>query len=263
MMFRYFCTVVDHLSECSAWTLVKLDFVVEHRAGSKIGHVDALSRHVGAITNPDPRSRESIRQEQSKDVLCHRQNPGTYNSKSEFFVDSDDVMYRRQQSGKHQLVVPQTLIQDVIRENHDPKYVAHPGIKRTYSLISLNYWWPKMRETIEQYIRKCDPCQRRKENREMIAPLGDVEKPKIPFEVTSMDITGPYPTTPRGNKYLLTFIDHLTKYVEAFPIPDHTAETCARVYSSQIITRHGSGLTLITDQGREFVIFLQKNVQNI
>ena len=27
----------------------KIEFVVECRAGSKIGHVDALSRHVGAI----------------------------------------------------------------------------------------------------------------------------------------------------------------------------------------------------------------------
>jgi len=97
----------------------------------------------------------------------------------------------------------------------------------------------------------------------MIAPLGDVEEPKIPFEVTSMDINGPYPTPPRGNKCLLTFTDHLTKYVEAFPIPDHTAETCARVSSSHIVTRHGSGSTLITDQGREFVIFLPNNVQNI
>jgi len=100
-----------------------------------------------------------------------------------------------------------------------------------------------MRETIQQYIRRCDPCQRRKENREMIAPLGDVEEPKIPFEVTSMDVTGPYPTTMRGNKYLLTFIDHLTKYAEAFPIPDHKAETCARIHSSQIVTRHASGST--------------------
>jgi len=52
--------------------LSELDFVVEHRAGSKIGHVDALSRHVGAITNQDPLSRKSIRQEQSKDVFCRR-----------------------------------------------------------------------------------------------------------------------------------------------------------------------------------------------
>jgi hypothetical protein len=76
------------------------------------------------------------------------------------------------------------------RENHDPKYMAHPGIKRTYSIISLNYWWAKMRDTIEQYIRRCDPCQRRKENREMIALLGDVVKEsKIPFHITSIDIT--------------------------------------------------------------------------
>jgi transposase InsO family protein len=116
-----------------------------------------------------------------------------------------------------------------------------------------------MRETIEQYIRTCDPCHRRKEYREMIAPLGDVEEPKNLFKVTSMDITRPYPTTQRRNKYPLTFIDHLTKYVEAFPIPDHTAETCAKVYASQIVTRHGSGSTLITDQGREFMSsFFQK-----
>ena len=88
----------------------------------------------------------------------------------------------------------------------------------------------------------------------MIAPLSDVEELKIHFEVTSMDITCPYPTTPRGNKYL-TFVDHLTKYVEAFPIPNHTADICARVYPTQIVTRHGTGSTMITDQGREFVIF--------
>jgi len=51
-----------------------------------------------------------------------------------------------------------------------------------------------------------------------------------------MDITGPYLKTPRGNKYLLTFVCHLTKYVEAFPIPDQTAEVCARVYATQIVT---------------------------
>jgi hypothetical protein len=119
-----------------------------------------------------------------------------------------------------------------------------------------------MRDTIEQYIKRFDPCQRRKENREMIATLGDVEELKIPLEVTSMDITGPYPTTPRENKYLLTFIDYLTKYVEAFPIPDHTAETCARVYVSQIVTRHCSGSTLFTDEGR-VCLPSSKNVQNI
>jgi len=95
----------------------------------------------------------------------------------------------------------------------------------------------------------CNACQRRKEGREFVAPLGDVDQPSAPFEVTSMDITGPYVLTPRKNKYLLTFIDHFTKNVEAIPISDQSAETCARVYASQIVTRHGTGSKLITDQG--------------
>jgi hypothetical protein len=120
-----------HNSRLLRWSLKlsELDFVFEDRARPKIGHVDALSRHVGAIMIPDPLSRENVKQEQSKGAFCRRQNPGTYHSKSEFFQDSDEVMYRLQESGKHQLVVPQTLIQDAIRENRYTKYVPHPGIK--------------------------------------------------------------------------------------------------------------------------------------
>ena len=80
-----------------------------------------------------------------------------------------------------------------------------------------------------------------------------MEQPTAPFEITSMDVTGPNLLTPRKNKYLLTLIDHFTKYVEAFVIPDQTAETCARVYASQIVTQHGTGSKLITYQGRAFM----------
>ena len=110
-----------------------------------------------------------------------------------------------------------------------------------------------MRRSVEEYIRKCDACQRRKENCEFIAPLGDPEMPVAPFQITSMDITGPYPLTPRRNKYILTFIYHFTKYVEAFAIPDQSAQTCARIYATQIVTRHGSGSKLVTDQGAAFM----------
>jgi len=215
-----------------------LDFVVEHRAGSKISHVDALSRHVGTIAHTNSLSKEVVLREQKADTFCRKR---THRSRTEFFLDYADVMYRRQPNGKHQLVVPQSPVQDVIKENRDPKYVAHPGMKKTYALISLNYWWPNMGKAIEDYIRKSDPCERRKDRKITIAPLGEVPATKIPFEVTAMDVTGPYLTTPRGNKYLLTFIDHFSKYVESFAIPDQTVETCARIYATQIVTRHGTG----------------------
>jgi hypothetical protein len=44
----------------------------------------------------------------------------------------------------------------------------------------------------------------------------------------------------------------MSKYVEAFPIPDQKVETCARDYMIQVITRHATRSQLIIDQGRGF-----------
>ena len=153
----------------------------------------------------------------------------------------DGLIYRRRSQERHQLVVPKSLIQDVIRANYDPSYIAHPDIKRTHSVIALNYWWSGMRRTIEDYVQKCDSCQRRKEDRQFTAPLGLPEVPDTPFQITSMDIKGPYPLSPRRNKYLITFVAHFSKYAEQFAIPEQTAEVCARVYAREIVTRHGTG----------------------
>jgi transposase InsO family protein len=109
-----------------------------------------------------------------------------------------------------------------------------------------------MRQDVENYVRKCDECPSRKQGREYTAPLGDVRQPTYPFEITSMDICGPYPLTRRKNKYLLTFIDHITKYAEAIPFKDMSAESYARAYAAHVIARHGTGSILVTDQGRSF-----------
>ena len=77
-----------------------------------------------------------------------------------------------------------------------------------------------MRKSVEDYVSECDSCQRRKGSHEYTAPLSDLGNSVAPFEVTSVDITGPYPLTPRKNRYLLTFIDHFSKYAEIFPIQD-------------------------------------------
>jgi len=48
-----------------------------------------------------------------------------------------------------------------------------------------------MRKSVEDYV-ECGSCQQRKGSHEYKAPLGN---PVAPFEVTSMDITGPDPLT--------------------------------------------------------------------
>jgi len=149
--------------------------------------VYGLIRHAGAANQEGILDRNSILREQTKYNFCTRQKPGDYSNESEFFLDDEGILYRQKPQGKHELEVPKTLVHHIIKENHDPMYIAHRGIKRTYDLTSLNYWWPGMRKSIENYVKGCDSCQRRKEEREFVAPHGEVEEPMVLFQVTSMD----------------------------------------------------------------------------
>jgi len=230
-----------------------LDFVVEHRAGPKIGYVYALSRHVGAAICEDILDRNSILREQAKDTFCTRQKPGDYSRKREFFLDDEGIFYKRQPQGKHELVVPKILVHHIIKENHDP-FLYKEDIRSHFPqiLVAWNV------EVNRKYVKKYDPLQRRKEEREFVVPVVEVEEPTVPFEVTSMDVSSPYLLTPPKNRYLLTFIYHFTKYVEAIAIPEQKPETCARLYTTQMITRHGTGSKLVTDKGRAFKITFKK-----
>jgi hypothetical protein len=51
--------------------------------------------------------------------------------------------------GEDQLLVPKTLAKEVIELNHDIIYAAHPGRKRTLEILCIRYYWPKMRQDVE------------------------------------------------------------------------------------------------------------------
>jgi transposase InsO family protein len=85
---------------------------------------------------------------------------------------------------------------------------------------------------------------------EFRAPMGEVVEPTRPFQSVHVDFVSPYPLTENKIRYIMTSVDHLTKYVEAVPVTDMSAETCARAYATQIVARHGVNESIVTDQGR-------------
>ena len=68
----YLRNFADHNNRLLRWSLKlsELHFVVEHRPGTKIAHVDALSRHVSTVTVNNCLDKVTNLQEQKKDAFC-------------------------------------------------------------------------------------------------------------------------------------------------------------------------------------------------
>ncbi len=46
----------------------------------------------------------------------------------------------------------------LIREVHNQLFSKHLEIHRIIDLLRQNYYWPYMRQVVEQYIRNCYSC---------------------------------------------------------------------------------------------------------
>ncbi len=151
-----------------------------------------------------------------------------------------------------QVLVPEKLKDLVFQNLHNAKTAGHMGVKRTLSCVKERFYWPGLKEAVKQWCEKCDTCaQRRSPPKRRKAPLPKYRM-GMPMETVALDISGPWPMSKSGNKYILVAVDHFTKWAEAWPIPDQEAKTVARVLVDQFISRHGTPHSIHTDQGRNF-----------
>ena len=64
------------------------------------------------------------------------------------------------------------------------------------------------------------------------------EIPDRPFDKIAIDLVTECKTPTSGNKHILTIIDHLTRWPEAFPIPDKSADTIVSTFINKYLPVH-------------------------
>ena len=105
----------------------------------------------------------------------------------------------------------------------------------TYSLIRCQYNWKGMNKDIRKYIANCVLCQWEKAKVQQ-CPLQMTEIPDRTFDKIAIDLVTECKTSTSGNTYIITIIDHLTRWPEAFPIPDKSADTIVATFINELLT---------------------------
>ena len=182
---------------------------------------------------------------------------------SDFYFLEDSVLYHlldtKTQDPKRQieeiracLVVPKELKFDILTSMHGDLHSGHYGTQRIYSTLRLKYYWKGMYRDCKNFVVSCQKCNTRKNPTNPVkAPLQPLPPARI-NERWAMDIVH-MPVTPRGNKYILTFTEYCSRYVEAFPLQNTQAVTIARILVNEICFRYSPPQKLLSDLGSNFI----------
>lgn len=133
---------------------------------------------------------------------------------------------------------------DIIsRQHHDGN---HRGITENYEQLKRRYYFPKMKNLINNMINNCETCQTLKYNRnQKPIELEISETPTKPLEILHMDIYS------INNTNFLTILDKFSKFGAAYHMPEKDGQEVVNILT-QYISNHGIPNKIVTDLGTEF-----------
>jgi transposase InsO family protein len=228
--------------------LEQYDYTVEHRAGTRMMHVDALSRNPCSLIVHDPLldrvNRAQNKDEGIKAIKMILERGETYND----FLLRGDLLYK-EEGGIQKLVIPKGMEREIIRGAHE---VGHFGKKRTMKRLT-SYWIRNVEKKVEECIQNCVPCivAARKQGKGE-GFLNPIPKEDVPLDTIHIDHLGPIPSTKKNYKYILVLIDGFTKFVWLFPTKTlETVEVLEKLRVHQ--QTFGNPRRIVTDRNKAFM----------
>ena len=137
---------------------------------------------------------------------------------------------------------------EVLCALHDD--IGHQSPEKALALARSPCCWSGIVHDITEYCRQCARCIVAKGGRKVHSAMGTLTA-NTPLDVVAMDFTLLYRAS-SGLENVLVMTDVFTKYTQAIPTRDQTANTVARVLVKEWFVRFGVPRRIHSDQGKNF-----------
>jgi len=251
--------------------LSRFDFNLVYRAGKKSGKPDILSRRSDHLFDCSHDASCCVINSKSSDeslinsILKSLSNDDFYNKVKSFissnsnsnppfkFINKCKIDKEGFLLFDNLIYVPKKLRTRVLELHHDSVSAGHFGVSKTFDLINRNFWWPKLRLDVKNFIKSCDICCKAKVPRHkpygLLSPLST---PNRPWSDISMDFIVELPKS-KDMTTVMSVVDRLTKMAHFIPLRClPTASIAADSFINNIFRLHGFPDSIVSDRGTQF-----------
>jgi transposase InsO family protein len=165
-------------------------------------------------------------------------------------IDPQGVVRYYDRKGRKAIILPPCLWTEAIKKSHQD--VAHMGASATVEYASKYFYFPGMFKLANEVVQRCEACQKRDNKPGDQRHTLHSHRDGYPFQKLSIDFVGPLPKSTKGNEFLFTIRCTFTRWLEAFPIKQATAETVVRILTTEVFPRFGVCEQLHSDRGSQF-----------
>ena len=145
-------------------------------------------------------------------------------------------------------------------------YLVHPGTNRMVNSMQTILHWKGIHKDVQEYVSKCDICQRCKKQKKKYGKLPAKIAETIPWKRVNVDLIGPYTIKGKTKTYelrCLTMIDPVTSWFEITRINKPSSDECQRAFDSTWLARYPRPQEIGFDNGGEFKNIFKELTDNM
>lgn len=237
----------DITPKVARWSLFleEYNYTTEHRPGTRLKHVDALSRYPVMTLQPTTDIMPKFKKAQENDkTIANIKEQLQQGSYQDYYIRNGLLF--KYTNGYETLVVSTKMQNEIIKSVHER---GHFASKRTIKEIKQEFFIPQLQDKVEKCIANCIKCILvNKKIGKQEGYLHPLHKGDVPLHTYHVDHLGPLETTHKKYCHILAVIDSFTKFTWLYPTKTVSTKEVIEKLEIQKST-FGNPTKIISDRG--------------